>query len=138
MVPGVNPFLKTGRLTFLNPAAFATPQPGTFGNYVRNTLHGPGLAQFDLTLGKQVKIREQKNVEFKAEVYNLLNRANFANPSGLLPSALGRSSNQLQPSQPYSASTSGVGSWGTLQGTVGRGIGLGTNRQIQLSLRFNF
>jgi len=138
VVPGVDPFLKTGRLTFLNPAAFATPAPGTFGNYVRNTLHGPGLSQFDLTLGKQVKVHEQMNVEFKAEFYNLLNHANFANPSGLLPAALGTSSNQLQPSQPFSASTAGVGSWGTLQSTVGRTIGLGTNRQVQLSLRFNF
>ncbi len=78
------------------------------------------------------------NVEFKAEIYNLLNHANFANPSGLLPASLGTASNQLQPSQPFSASTAGVGSWGTLQSTVGRTIGLGTNRQVQFSLRFNF
>ena len=31
LVPGVNPYLKDG-VRWLNPAAFATPQPGTFGN----------------------------------------------------------------------------------------------------------
>ena len=138
VVPGVDPFLKTGRLTFVNPAAFATPQPGTFGNYVRNTLHGPGLTQFDLTLAKSVRIHEQKDVEFRAEIYNLLNHSNFANPFAVLPSALGTAANQLQPGQPFSASTSGAGTFGLLQSTVGRGIGLGTNRQVQLSLRFNF
>jgi len=138
VVPGVDPFLKSGRLTFLNPAAFATPAPGTFGNYVRNTLHGPGLTQFDVTLTKSIQIHEQKNVEFRAELYNLLNHTNFANPFAVLPSALGTAANQLQPSQAFSAATSGAGTFGLLQSTVGRGIGLGTNRQVQLSLRFNF
>ena len=138
VVSGVDPFLKSGGLTFLNPAAFATPAPGTFGNYVRNTLHGPGLTQLDLTLAKAIPIHEQKNLEFRAELYNLLNHTNFANPFAVLPSSLGTAANQLQPSQPFSASTSGAGTFGLLQSTVGRGIGLGTNRQVQLSLRLNF
>jgi hypothetical protein len=138
VVPGVDPFLHDGRLTFLNPAAFATPQPGTFGNYVRNSLHGPGLGQFDLTMAKRFKVHEQMNFEFRAEFYNLFNRANFANPPALLPSALGPAANQLQPGQPFSSSVSGASSFGVINSTVGRAIGLGTNRQIQFALRFNF
>jgi hypothetical protein len=138
VVPGIDPFLKIGRLTFLNPAAFATPQPGTYGNYVRNTLHGPGIGQFDLTLAKRFRLSEAANVEFRGEIYNLFNRANFANPPAQLPAALGTAANQLQPGEPFSASTTGAGTFGIINSTVGRGIGLGTSRQIQFSLRVNF
>jgi Carboxypeptidase regulatory-like domain len=139
VVPGVDPFLTTGdRLLFLNPAAFATPLPGSYGNYVRNTLHGPGIGQLDLTIGKRFRIVEGQHIEFHAEFYNLFNRANFANPPGVLANALGTSGNQLQPGQPFSASTQGNSAFGVINSTVGRGIGLGTNRQIQLSLRYNF
>jgi hypothetical protein len=138
VVPGVNPFIEDGGLVFLNAAAFATPLPGTFGNYVRNTLHGPNLAQFDLTLAKRFRIREEKNFEFRAEFYNLLNHANFANPPALLPNALGTASNQVQPGQPFSQSVSGASTFGVMNRTVGSAIGLGTNRQIQFALRFNF
>jgi hypothetical protein len=122
----------------LNPAAFATPQPGTYGNYVRNTLHGPGIGQFDLTLAKRFRLSEAANVEFRGEIYNLFNRANFANPPAQLPAALGTAANQLQPGEPFSASTTGAGTFGIINSTVGRGIGLGTSRQIQFSLRVNF
>jgi hypothetical protein len=138
VVPGVDPFVNDGKLTFLNPAAFATPLPGTYGNYVRNSLHGPGLGQFDLTLAKRFEVHEQMNFEFRAEFYNIFNRANFANPPALLPSSLGTASNQLQPEQPFSSSVSGASTFGVINSTVGRSIGLGTNRQIQFALRFNF
>jgi carboxypeptidase family protein len=139
VVPGVDPFLNSGNgLLFLNPAAFSTPQPGSYGNYVRNTLHGPGIGQFDLTLGKRFRVVEGQHVEFHAEFYNLFNRANFASPPGVLANALGTATNQLQPGQGFSATTQGNSTFGIINSTVGRGIGLGTNRQIQLSLRYTF
>ena len=138
VVPGVPPFISDGGIAFLNPAAFTTPLPGTFGNYVRNTLHGPAFGQFDLILAKTFNVREQMNIQFRSEFYNLFNRSNFANPVALLPSALGTASNQLQPGQPFSSSTSGASTFGYINSTVGQSIGLGTNRQIQFSLRFNF
>src|SRR5499427_5765320 len=52
LVPGVNPFIDDGGLLFLNPAAFATPQPGTFGNLERNSLHGPNFNQVDMVISK--------------------------------------------------------------------------------------
>ncbi len=138
IVPGVSHFLKNSDgLQFLNPAAFATPQPGTFGNYIRNSLHGPGIGQFDLTLGKRFRI-ERHTIAFHAEFYNLFNRANFANPPGVLANALGTGFGQLQPGQPFSTATQGNGAFGVINSTVGRGIGLGTNRQVQFSLRYNF
>ncbi len=138
VVLGVDPFLHTGdKRFFLNPAAFAIPAPGTFGNYGRNTLHGPGLSQFDLTLHKRFPLTERINFEFRAEAYNILNHANFANPPITLANNLGTGANRLQPGHPYNGSTSG-GGFGIISSTVERTVGLGASRQIQLSLRLNF
>jgi hypothetical protein len=138
VVAGVNPYATGGdKKQFLNPAAFAIPQPGTFGNLGRNALHGPSLAQVDLTLQKRFHVSERLNMEFRTEIYNIFNRANFANPSSTLANALGSSATQLQPGQPFTQSTAG-GAFGTLNSTVERTVGLGTSRQIQLSLRLNF
>ncbi len=52
VVAGVDPFLSGDKRYILNPAAFAIPQPGMFGNLGRYALHGPGMNQFDLTLHK--------------------------------------------------------------------------------------
>ena len=86
---------------FLNPAAFAIPAPGAFGNLGRWALHGPGLKQFDLTLHKRFMVNERVNLEFRSEIYNIFNRTNFANPVSRLNNALGTGTNQLQPGQPF-------------------------------------
>ena len=60
------------------PGQFTVPADGTVGNSARNFLIGPGLAQWDLSLIKDTKITERMTVQVRWEVYNLLNRANFA------------------------------------------------------------
>jgi len=139
VVSGVSPFLSdpNDKRVFLNPAAFMIPAPGEFGDLGRWALHGPSLAQLDLTLHKRVNVTEKVNVEFRAEVYNILNHTNFANPVSRLTDALGISSTQLQPDQPYSYKTGGS-TFGRSTSTVVRDVGLGASRQIQLSLRLNF
>lgn len=139
VVAGVDPYLNNG-LSWVNPAAFSIPLPGAFGNSSRNSLAGPGLSQFDLTLGKRFPVTEKANVEFRAEVYNLLNHANFANPANvrlqqIVPSGPGKAG--LQPGQAFTTSTAGA-NFGVLNSTVSNQIGIGTNRQIQLALRLNF
>jgi hypothetical protein len=57
---------------------FYSPCTGTVGNSRRNMLRGPGLSQWDLTLMKNTKINERVSFELRWEVYNVLNRANFA------------------------------------------------------------
>jgi hypothetical protein len=57
---------------------FFIPAAGNVGNSPRNMLRGPGLEQLDMTIIKNTKIREQLTVQFRWEVYNVLNRANFA------------------------------------------------------------
>ena len=135
LVPGVNPFLNSDR-TLLNAAAFAIPRPGTAGNLMRGALHGPGFRQLDFVIHKRFRISEESNVEFRAEFFNIFNLTNFTNPPVTLPNALGTGTNQIQPGQPYTAAA--AGSFGTMNQTVERTVGLGTNRQIQFALRFNF
>jgi len=140
LVPGVNPFIESGGVVFLNPAAFATPAPGTFGDLERGSLHGPAFRQIDLVVAKHFPIGGPKNVEFRAEVFNLFNVDNFSNPVATLPNALptnaATETNKVQPGQPYTAAAAGT--FGTITSTVGRTVGLGTSRQIQFALRVNF
>jgi hypothetical protein len=135
LVPGVNPYLKDG-LQWLNPAAFTVPAPGEFGNLKRGQLRGPSFHQVDMVFAKWFATGGGSNVEVRAEIFNLFNRDNFANPVGTLPNALGTGANQLQPGQPYTPAAAGT--FGRLTSTVGRTVGLGTNRQAQFAVRFNF
>lgn len=137
-ISGVNPFLNKDR-TILNPAAFAIPKPGAFGNLERNLLHGPSFFQQDLIVVKKFTITESTNIEFRSEFFNIFNVTNFANPPAQLPStflATG-SAVTLQPGQPFTAALAGS-AFGVANRTVERTVGLGTNRQIQFALRLNF
>lgn len=140
VVPGVNPFIENGGLLFLNPAAFATPAPGTFGNLERNSIHGPAFKQVDLFFAKHFGMGGRRDVEIRGEVFNLFDTVNFSNPVGTLPQALPTAAlteaNRVQPGQPYTAAAAGT--FGRLTGTVGRTVGLGTPRQIQFAVRFSF
>jgi outer membrane receptor protein involved in Fe transport len=66
---------------YFRPEAFVVAPPGRFGNVARNVLIGPGLATVDLSLMKSNKIKERVTVQFRAEAFNLLNRANFSLPA---------------------------------------------------------
>jgi hypothetical protein len=140
LLPGADPFTSSGGLVFLNPAAFATPKPGTFGNLERGLLHGPSFGQFDMVLAKHFPFGGTRNAEFRLEIFNLFNRANFSNPVGTLPNALPTNAtteaNRVQPGQAYTAAAAGT--FGTITSTVGRTVGLGTSRQVQLGFRLNF
>ncbi|MEO7270369.1 MAG: TonB-dependent receptor [Vicinamibacterales bacterium] len=144
VVPGVSPFIKDGGLLYLNPAAFSTPKPGTFGNMERNSVHGPNFRQLDVVVAKRLDLGRGPNVELRAEVFNVFNTTNF-NQDGIaatLPNALpgaGESStqaNRVQPGQPFTATNAGT--FGRATSTVGRTVGLGTNRQVQLAVRVGF
>jgi hypothetical protein len=147
VVAGVNPFVTgADKRVYLNPAAFSIPQPGTFGNMGRNALAGPDLSQVDLTVHKRIALTEKVNLQFRGEIYNLLNRANFTNPPATLSAGLPASYTDaanatglggVQPGQSFSASAAG-GAFGRMSSTVANTVGLGAQRQIQLSLRLNF
>jgi hypothetical protein len=66
---------------YFNPNAFAVPPAGTYGNAGRNTLIGPGLVELDVSVLKSTAITERLNLQFRAEFFNILNRANFGTPN---------------------------------------------------------
>jgi hypothetical protein len=140
LIPGVSPFLNQGGVLFLNPAAFATPAPGQFGNLERNSIHGPNFKQADFFFAKHFNAGGTRDVEFRGEVFNLFNTVNFTNPVGTLPNALPTAAlteaNRVQPGQPYTSAAAGT--FGRLTSTVGRTVGLGTPRQVQFAFRFSF
>jgi len=84
---------------WFDPAAFLAPSntsanAGFYGNLGRNTLRGPGLATWDFSTLKNTRLSERMNLQFRAEIFNLLNRANFNmpnevvfTPSGVSPTA---------------------------------------------------
>lgn len=71
---------------WFNPNAFLAPantpaNGGFYGNVGRDTLIGPGLATWDFSVLKDTRLREQMSLQFRAEIFNLLNRANFNQPN---------------------------------------------------------
>ena len=101
----------------LNFAAFAAPPTGRVGNLGRNVLKGPHAINFDFSLFKNFLITERQKVEFRAEMFNIFNTPQFANPSGNItaPATFGRS-----------------------LGTITTSSGFATNRQVQFALRYMF
>jgi len=66
---------------WFNPNAFVLPAFGTYGNLGRGTLTGPGLAALDASMFKNASVSEKVTLQFRAEFFNLLNRANFGPPN---------------------------------------------------------
>jgi hypothetical protein len=66
---------------YFNPAAFAYPAAGTFGDHIRNSIEGPGYWSVDLALSRLVQIIDRQNLELRVEAFNLLNHVNWANPT---------------------------------------------------------
>jgi|SRR5271166_893185 len=69
---------------YFNTALFSLEQTGQFGNSRRRFFHGPGLNNFDMALSKSTKFTESKELQFRAEAFNLFNHAQFSNPDGLV------------------------------------------------------
>jgi hypothetical protein len=75
------PVILGGTTQWFNPQAFMVPAQGTFGNVGRNVLTGPGLATWDFSVLKDTHLFERMNLQFRAEIFNLLNRTNLNTPN---------------------------------------------------------
>lgn len=159
-----NPFAGTsGPSKLLNLSAFAAPCtwnpvaggciPGTahFGNLPRNAFVGPDFHNFDFALGKETKLGDRLNMQFRADFFNLFNHPNFSNP--LLPnfSVNLETNGTVTPvagdpkckTAPFTGCRAvGVGFLPTIATPdVGIGypfLGGGGPRDIQLALKFSF
>lgn len=72
----VNAWMSASSFLQLNPVT----QAGQFGNEGRNVLRGPGLVNLDLSMLKNWQISEDAHLQFRFEVFNILNHANFGLP----------------------------------------------------------
>jgi hypothetical protein len=97
---------------WFSTSSFAAPGPNRFGSAGRNTVRGPRLTNYDLSIFRIFPFTERVKLEFRAEFYNLLNNPHFGNPSGNSSSAV----------------------FGIISSTLS-GYG---NRQTQMALRLKF
>ena len=118
LVPGVSIYAANQSITnWFNPAAFAVPAKGTWGNLGRNIARGPGYFELDTALEKKFPLMERRSISFRAEAFNIANTPIYANPSG-------------------SFGTAGFGRINSILNTGATGTG--TPRRIQLALRMEF
>jgi hypothetical protein len=66
---------------WFNTAAFVQAATGTFGNIGRNGLRGPGYADVDTSVFKNMFTGDRVSAQFQAEAFNTFNRVNFGNPT---------------------------------------------------------
>ncbi len=71
---------------WFNTSAFVTSPYGTFGNAGRNVVEGPSFSSVDVSAIKNTLLREGLSLQFRAEIFNLLDRPNFNLPDSFLGS----------------------------------------------------
>jgi hypothetical protein len=102
---------------WINLAAFAVPAKGSFGNLGRNAFRAPGISQLDMGLSKFVSITEKVNFRFRADLFNVFNRAQFGAPNADISAS----------------------NFGTITSTISNyATGRGTPRELQLSAKVVF
>jgi hypothetical protein len=74
---------------WFNALAYGTPAPYTFGNAGNNSLRGPNFFEADWSLSKAFRFRDRVNLEFRWEVFNVINRQNLALPNTQVDSSAG-------------------------------------------------
>jgi hypothetical protein len=103
---------------WLNPAAFALPAPGTYGNVGRNNILGPGIFQLDLALSRTFSLGERRSIQLRGEAFNLPNHLIAGPPVATINS----------------------GTFGKIQSDISgtSGLSAGDQRIIQLGLKLVF
>jgi hypothetical protein len=80
-----NPKLQHPTLSeAINTSAFVTPPPYTFGTTGRNSLRGPWSKDLDASVFRNFPIRDQLNLQFRADAFNSTNTVVFSNPNSVL------------------------------------------------------
>jgi hypothetical protein len=106
---------------WLNPYAFTTPANGVWGNAGRNLVRAPGIWQIDTALEKRIPIGERFGLSFRADLFNLLNRAQIGSPN-------------VKWTDPTKGTTYGA----ITSAYTSAPVGTGTPRQMQMMIRLEF
>jgi hypothetical protein len=136
LVPGV-PLTPPGGRTiahWINPAAFALPAAGTFGDAPRDLFAGPGTWQVDSGLAKTFPLGERAHMEFRSEFYNVFNHPQLGPPNATCT---------LTTAAPVGCASGFGGITTTLNLNTAivnpiTPVGSGTPREIQFALRLEF
>ncbi|MGI9068545.1 MAG: carboxypeptidase regulatory-like domain-containing protein [Pyrinomonadaceae bacterium] len=123
------PVVLAGQLIPSSNGTAAASATGTdFGNVGRNVLRGPRQTNIDFSIIKRFPFRESKNIELRAEFFNLFNHVNFANPISNLNAVLS-SGGSIDPNTGHIINP----------GDFGRITSTSNNpRLIQLAAKFSF
>ena len=105
-----------GPARYFDPTAFCLQPAGVIGNAPRNSVVGPGSATVDVMLSRSLQFAASRSLQLRLEIFNILNRANFALPQAGIFNADGT----------YRSDA------GRITSTVG------TPRQLQLGVKFVF
>jgi hypothetical protein len=79
--------LRANGLYWFDPACFAAPPGGFFGNSGTYILTGPGMNNWDAAIEKNARIGESMRLQFRAEFFNAWNHAQFKNPDSTVGDA---------------------------------------------------
>jgi hypothetical protein len=99
--------------SWFNPAAFAVPAPGNYGDAGVNALRGPAFKDVDFGIIRTFALTERFKLQFRAELFDLFNHPNFNTPNLALTG----------------------GAFNQITSTVG---GPGANRDVQFALKLIF
>lgn len=140
-VPGLgNGSLSPGKRTreeWFNTSAFVSIPltgplaNGQWGDSGRNILQGPGTKDIDFSLFKNFQVAESKNLQFRAEFFNLFNTPQFNNPSAVAPTPAATSTTLVPNITAGSA-------YGTISSAGSPTTFQRISREIQLAMKFTF
>src|SRR5438034_1758343 len=122
-----NPYAENKTIDhWLNPAAFALPALGTYGNLGANNILGPGMFQLDMAVTRTIQVGEGKSLQLRAEAFNLPNHMNPNNPGVCSDTCV----NALN----------SAGTFGKIQSDISgtSGLSAGDPRILQFALKFVF
>ncbi|MBI3402435.1 MAG: hypothetical protein HY048_13530 [Acidobacteria bacterium] len=72
---------------WFDPAAFAVPAAGTYGNLARNAYYGPWFKTVDVSVFKTTKLDDRMSLQLRCEIFNVFNIVNWANPGASMASS---------------------------------------------------
>jgi hypothetical protein len=102
---------------WINPAAFAVPAAGMFGNLGRNAFRAPRISALNLAMAKDIAFTERLRIRFRADAFNVFNRAMYGAPNADISQA----------------------NFGVITTTISNyATGGGTPREFQLSAKVSF
>jgi len=129
LVPGVSIYAADQSINnWFNPAAFAAPANGTWGNLGRYIANGPGTYEVDAALQKKFRVTERLGLNFRASAFNLMNHPQYKIPGATVGSVSG-----TPPAIKSSAS------FGRITGILNTGAtGTGAPRRVEFMVRAEF